>query len=443
MKEPTLNSEFWRFLSSSILITLSGTLGFVVDGIIVGNLIGEDGVSAINLNMPLLQFLYTISMLLSTGAGMLVGMEIGKKDFTRAAYVFTVSMVSCMVVGLLFSVAGLETPGIVAGFLCNNERLLEPTTRYLVPMLMGTPVYMMMWALSNMVSVDGSPRLVSIAIVIDNVVNLAFDVILIQGLSMGIAGSSIASIIGHLVGIAIMCRHFFYKDNNLHFSRTHSKPAFGEIISQGAPLAVASICLTLLFYSANAIVLSSMGHVGIFAFAVCLNLLQIYNLFMAGVCRTMQSLGAIQVGKGDNNAFRFLLVKSFRFITVSVAVICILVWIEPSIISRLFGATEGEMMTESNHALRILAFGFIPFCYIYPLMIVYKLYNHHKMALFISFALSLTVIPVLWTMSRLAPNLLWYSYLIAYAIEALMIFVLHKLTHVRFELSQSPKPSNP
>ena len=443
MKEPTLNSEFWRFLSSSILITLSGTLGFVVDGIIVGNLIGEDGVSAINLNMPLLQFLYTISMLLSTGAGMLVGMEIGKKDFARAAYVFTVSMVSCMVVGLLFSVAGLETPGIVAGFLCNNERLLEPTTRYLVPMLMGTPVYMMMWALSNMVSVDGSPRLVSIAIVIDNVVNLAFDVILIQGLSMGIAGSSIASIIGHLVGIAIMCRHFFYKDNNLHFSRTHSKPAFGEIISQGAPLAVASICLTLLFYSANAIVLSSMGHVGIFAFAVCLNLLQIYNLFMAGVCRTMQSLGAIQVGKGDNNAFRFLLVKSFRFITVSVAVICIMVWIEPSIISRLFGATEGEMMTASNHALRILAFGFIPFCYIYPLMIVYKLYNHHKMALFISFALSLTVIPVLWTMSRLAPNLLWYSYLIAYAIEALMIFGLHKLTHVRFELSQSPKPSNP
>ena len=124
MKEPTLNSEFWRFLSSSILITLSDTLGFVIDGIILGNLIGEDGVSAINLNMPLLQFLYTISMLLSTGAGMLVGMEIGKKNFTRATYVFTVSMASCMVVGLLFSVAGLETPGIVAGFLCNNERLL-------------------------------------------------------------------------------------------------------------------------------------------------------------------------------------------------------------------------------------------------------------------------------------------------------------------------------
>jgi hypothetical protein len=33
------------------------------------------------------------------------------------------------------------------------------------------------------------------------------------------------------------------------------------------------------------------------------------------------------------------------------------------------------------------------------------------MALFISFALSLTVIPVLWLMSKTAPGYLWYSYL--------------------------------
>ena len=435
MKDSSLNSEFWRFLTSSILITLSGTLGFIIDGIIVGNLIGENGVSAINLNMSLLQFMYTLIMLLSTGAGMLVGMEIGKKDFSRAAYVFTVSMALCMAVGLLFTVIGIVCPEVVASWLCKNEQLVLPTLHYMVPMLMGAPVYMMMWALSNMVSVDGSPRLVSIAILIDNIVNLLFDIVLIKGVGMGIAGSSVASIIGHLVGVAIMCCHFFYQGNNLRLSYTHSHPAFFDIISQGAPLAVASICLTLLFYSANTIVLSSLGHVGIFAFSLCLNLLQVYNLFMAGVCRTMQSLGAILVGKRDNEGFRFLLRKSFRFITVTVAIICVLVWMEPNVISRLFGATDAAMVAASNHALCILAFGFIPFCYIYPLMIVYKLYNYHKMALFISFALSLTVIPVLWVMSHLAPNLLWYSYLIAYAIEALMIFALHKLMHIRFELN--------
>ena len=70
----------------------------------------------------------------------------------------------------------------------------------------------------------------------------------------------------------------------------------------------------------------------------------------------------------------------------------------------------------------------------YTLMIVYKLYAHHRMALFISFALSLTVIPVLWVFSRVAPEALWYSYLVAYAIEAVAIVVLHKAMHLRFTL---------
>lgn len=65
-------------------------------------------------------------------------------------------------------------------------------------------------------------------------------------------------------------------------------------------------------------------------------------------------------------------------------------------------------------------------------MIVYKLYGHHRMALFISFALSLTVIPVLWVMAQWQPDALWYSYLIAYLVEAIVIFVIHRATKVRF-----------
>ena len=69
---------------ASILIGLSACLGNVVDAMIVGNLIDADSVSAINLLLPLLQFMYTVNMLLATGSGMLVGMELGKKDTRRA-----------------------------------------------------------------------------------------------------------------------------------------------------------------------------------------------------------------------------------------------------------------------------------------------------------------------------------------------------------------------
>jgi len=430
----SFNTQYWRFLWSSILIALSGCLGNVVDGIIVGNLIGEDGVSAINLTKPVVQFMFTLNMLLATGAGMLVGMEIGKKDLSRAAYIYTLSMAACLGVGLLLTLCSVLMPDIVTGWLCNNEQLFQPTYDYLVVMLLGAPAYMIMWALSTMVGVDGSPRLVSIAILIDNAVNLCLDIVFIQWLGWGIAGSSSATVVGHLVGIAIMIRHFYYHNNNLRLvwkdRELHCIHAFKQIISQGAPLAVASICLTLLLLSANTIVLSSLGRMGIFAFSVCMNLLQIYNLFLAGVCRTIQSFGAIQVGKGDNEAFRLVLTKSFTFITVAMLAICLFVWFDPQAISRLFGADEPDLIIETDKVLRIFALSFIPFCYIYVLMIVYKLHRYHHMALFISFALSLTVIPVMWIVSNVAPAMLWYSYLIAYLIEAVAIILLHRLLHL-------------
>ena len=434
-----LTTQFWRFLWSAILIALSGCLGNVVDSIIVGNLIGGDGVSAINLSKPVVQFMFTISMLISAGAGMLVGMALGKQDHQRAAYIYTHSFFGSLVFGFLLTVCGILFPDFITGWLCQNEHLFHPTRDYLVVMLWGAPAYMVMWALSTMVGVDGSPRLVSIAILIDNAVNLALDIVFIQYLGWGIAGSSAATVVGHLVGIVLMLRHWFYANNHLHFTHVHEQPAWGSIISQGAPLAVASICLTLLLLSANSIVLSSLGRTGIFAFAVCMNLLQIYNLFLSGTCRTLQSLGAIQVGKGDQEAFRLILRKAFGFISVAMILTCVFVWIDPQAIALLFGADGSEQIAETDHALRVFSLSFIPFCYIYVVMIVYKLYKCHKMALFISFALSLTVIPVMWLMARLMPDYLWYSYLIAYVIEILAIVVLHKMGHLRFEWAENAK----
>ncbi len=474
------NIQFWRFLWASTLIGLSACLGNVVDAMIVGNLIDEDAVSAINLSLPFLQFMFTVNMLLATGAGMLVGMELGKKDTRRASYIFVISMLACLLTGLVLTACGVLIPDVATRLLCDNEQLYQPTYEYLRVTLIGAPAYLLMWGLDTMVSVDGSPRLVSVSILVDNALHLLLDVVFIKYFGWGIEGSAWAAVIGHVVGIAMMGLHWCGNEelrmkneefatategesqfataavhagarlrlvrlwpsqesttaeNDSSFFNLHS--SFKKIISQGAPLAIASICLTVLMFASNKIILSSLGRTGIYAFALCMNLLLIYNLFLGGVCRTIQSLGSIQVGKGDNEAFTLVLRKSFNFITVAMAITCIYVWIWPESIVMLFGANESDMITEGCRALRIFAVCLIPFCYIYTIMIVYKLYNHHHMALFISFALSLTVIPVLWLFSLYAEKWIWYGFLTAYTIEMVVIFVLHKMTHVKFELTDT------
>ena len=431
-----INKQFYNYLWAYILVALSGCLGNVVDGIIVGNLINEDGVSAINLSKPINQFIFTLHLLINAGAGMLVAYALGKQNITDARRFFTRALTFSVGLGVLLSiVGGMLFPAETARLLCSNNQILPLARDYMQVLLLGNPAFILMWGLSTMVGVDGQPKLVSVAVIIDNVVNLCLDVVFIQWLGWGITGSSAATVVGHLVGIIILLSHWHHhKRLQLDFSMVNGKCSMVKIISQGAPLAVASISLTLLLLSANTIVLSTMGRTGIFAFAVCMNLLQVYNLFLSGTCQTLQSLGAIQVGKGNVEGLRVVLRKAFRFITIAMFVTCLFVWIDPQAIAVLFGANEPDMIHETDHALRIFALSFIPFCYIYTIMIVYKLYSHHKMALFISFALSLTVIPVLWIVAKTAPQMLWYSYLIAYIIEILLIVLFHKMSRIQFLL---------
>ncbi len=442
MGEKSIQKQFYGYLWAYILVALSGCLGNVVDGIIVGNLISEDGVSAINLSKPINQFIFTLHLLINAGAGMLVAYALGKNNIADARRFFTRALCLSAGLGVLLAiVGGLLFPSQTARLLCSNEHILPLAQDYMQVLLIGNPAFILMWGLSTMVGVDGSPKLVSAAVIIDNAVNLSLDIVFIKFFGWGITGSSAATVVGHLVGIAILLSHWCKPENRrlrLQFGGGSLLASWKRIISQGAPLALASICLTLLLLSANTIVLSTTGRAGIFVFALCMNLLQVYNLFLSGTCQTLQSLGAIQVGKGDGYGVKAVVNKGLRFITIAMVVTCALVWIWPQGIARLFGCDDPAMLAESNHALRVFALSFIPFCYIYVLMIIYKLYSYHKMALFISLALSLTVIPVLWAMSQWAPKAIWYSYLVAYVIEAIVIYILHKSAHVQFKI----KPSN-
>ncbi len=438
MGEKSIHKQFYGYLWAFILVALSGCLGNVVDGIIVGNLISADGVSAINLSKPINQFIFTLHLLINAGAGMLVAYALGRQNIGEARQFFTRALTLSTGIGLLLTIlGGIVFPGQVARLLCNNEQLLPLARDYMQVLLLGNPAFIVMWGLSTMVGVNGSPKLVSLAVIVDNVVNLLLDIVFIQAFGWGITGSSAATVVGHLVGISILLTHWCNPENRrlkLQFGGGGVLASWRRIVSQGAPLAVASICLTLLLLSANTIVLSTTGRTGIFVFALCMNLLQVYNLFLSGTCQTLQSLGARQVGKRDEQSVRAVIRKGFRFITVAMVVTCLLVWVYPEGIARLFGCDDPAVITEANHALRVFALSFIPFCYIYVLMIVYKLYGHHRMALFISFALSLTVIPVLWAMSQWAPKAIWYSYLVAYVIEAIVIYILHKSAHIQFKL---------
>ena len=111
-----LTKQFHNYLWAYILVALSGCLGNVVDGIIVGNLICADGVSAINISKPINQFIFTLQLLINAGGGMLVAYALGQDDIREARRIFTRAFMLSMGLGILLGGIIAENMGYGAAF---------------------------------------------------------------------------------------------------------------------------------------------------------------------------------------------------------------------------------------------------------------------------------------------------------------------------------------
>lgn len=413
------------YLGASILTALSSMLGNIVDGVIVSNLISHDAMSAVNLSRPVIQFYYTFYLLFGLGGSLLVAYSMGKDDKQQANKTFTIVTGLIVMFSAVMALLGLIFPKGVVGLICTNAEVYPYALDYIKPVMWGCVAYMGSYFFGTYTTIDGAPKLVSVAMIVDNICNLGLDLLFIQVLDMGVTGSSIASLVGHLVGILVMASHYFAGKSSFRLIGVKVASlgsSLAEIAKSGAPFAIASICLTVYMYTANTIIQLHFGASGIYIFSVMLSLLTFYNFFLSGACNTLQSLGALLVGLGDMVGLRLSVNAAFRFMIISLIICCGILWIAPEAVCKMFGCPD-DLLAECCYATRIYAVAFVFFCAIYLLMVNYKLLKQQSLSTFLSFALSLTVIPVMWGIALYLPKAIWWSNLIAYLVVFLILVV--------------------
>lgn len=417
------SKAFKIFLGASILTALSAMLGNIVDGIVVSHLINYDAMSATSICKPLMQGNYTLFQLVGLGASILVAQAMGQNNRRRVNELFTMAIWVLLVFSLLEVFAGILFPNEIVDFFCKNEALHHYAIDYFIPIILGTPICMAVFFLGAFTAIDGAPRLVSYAMVADNLLHLVMDVVLIQFCDMGVMGSSIATLIGHALAVVMMLTH--YKKCSYRFQLSALSPqlsALKESCGTGLPFAVASICMTIYLYATQSIIGTTLGKESLFIFSVMLNIMTIYNMFVTGACQTMQQLASLQIGMGDNYGHKMTVMTAFKFLNVSLGIAFLVLLIFPQIIASMFDCPE-NLYSECCYGVRIYGVAFWLFCNLYLLMVNYKLLKQTSLANFISFMLSLSVIPVMWINAHYLPEYVWWSNLIAYVIVLLCAII--------------------
>lgn len=423
---------FKGFLLASVLTAAASQVGALIDGLMLSHFINARAMSAINITSPVSQSLFALCTLLGVGGSMLAGMAIGNHDRPKASSLFSTVTTTAVVLGIVIGIAGMIWLDGLAGLLCPDKSLLGYTRDYLRVIICASPVYMLMVVMQIFVTLDGSPKRVSLAVCLSMVVNLTLDYIFIVGFHWSMTGAAIATAASYVAALGVLVPHFF-KPATLKYKLPRTAAGLGRITSMGLPFGIATALIAVQILGNNLVAIRFLGGPGIVTLSICLYLLMFSMIILTGSLESFQPVAAILKGSGDNRGVALVLGRAYRFLGVSLSLLAAVLILFPGFIADMFGIPAGPSMEMMHQALPAYAVNILLQCCIYMLIPVYQIYSHKTLAYIISFGQPLLPLLFFWLMAWLSADMginlnPWWGFAAGQSAVALILlpFVLTK-----------------
>ncbi len=389
-----IGKAFNQFLWASVLTVAATQVANIVDATIVGHLIGPDALAAVNLSKPLLQAFFAISCLYVPAATILTGVAIGKGDTRRGGRLMTFSLLLSGVLGLVCIFGGWAFFGPLSHLLCPSKELYPLATQFMSITIFSSLAQLVMYTVHQFVTVDGSPRLVTLSVITGNVFNILLDIVFIKFCRMGISGAAWATCAMYVVCILTSLPHF-RKAHTLRLCRPRLRSlGLGKLFGMGLPLFFSTVLISVQYLGANRIASLYLGNNGLVALAVCMQLFALSMIILTGTLRTIQPVGSILAGMDDGHGMLILMKRAYRFLALCLLVYAAAIIFFPGQIGALLGVTPGPAMEAVMAALPLFSLHIVMQALLFNLMPLFQFYERKRLALFLSIAQ--TLLPVVF-----------------------------------------------
>ncbi|WP_227396040.1 MATE family efflux transporter [Jeotgalibacillus aurantiacus] len=264
-----VHKVFYQYFFPSLLGMMLMSVNILIDGIFVGNGVGEIGLAGVNLAMPVFSLIFSISLWIGIGGGTVYSINMGEGNVEKARGVFSQALASTILILTAIGLIGYFNVETIAGLLGANAETLAPTVDYL------SVLFSLGWliALQQLVSIfvrnDGGPTLSMVALGVTALVNIALNYYMIFVLGLGVFGAALATVLASVVGLFVLLVHFLRKDSNLRrFSFKWSWGALGLIFAIGFPSFLAEAGVLVFVTGYNLAIVNLLGTAGVAAFSV-------------------------------------------------------------------------------------------------------------------------------------------------------------------------------
>ena len=387
------------FVMAAVLTAAASQLAHTADSMIVGHVVGQDAVSAINLVLPLVEVLNCMGFLLCFGANALCAQTIGSNDMEKTARIFTSTILTVLTVGVAVSLGISLFSRQIVELVSEEPHLNNMAYDYIHTYALGGWLQMMSYGLCLFVATDGRPRMVTIAVIAGALTNGLVDILTISVLGMGVKGAALGSLSMFTVNIIVLLT-YLRKPTSSYRLKWPGKSLFNIFLSnvkEGAPITLSNSLMAVTIMLINDIVLRYLGCDGLFIWSVCLQMLLLSYVFIDGVIESMFAINAV---------------------------------------GMLFGVTSGsELSIELNRVLRIFALMLIPFSITQILLSTYQILGHEKTSVITATAQTAMLVVGVWFVANLEGIELWWGFVGACAL--VLLFQLG-YTYARSHMYHAP-----
>lgn len=322
--------QFLKYAVPSALAMFVSSLYTIIDGIFVGQGVGDAALAAVNVIMPFTIMLFGIATMFAVGGGALVSKYLGAKDESSAIEVFRQVFKFLLILSVTISITCVIFARPLAKVLGATENILDLASDYLrfyamfcIPNLIGI-------ALNSFVRNDGKPKLAMISTISGAVTNIILDYIFIFQLSLGIKGAAIATGLGQIVTVSILIPHFLLRKGALSFGNVKlNKVIIKEFSNIGLPSFFTEVTFSIIVFLMNIAIVKIIGDKGLSAFSVINYLTTNVYMVLLGVAFGVQPLISYNYGAKDKEK----MIKFYNMTNVA----CLIVNIVFSGICFIFG----------------------------------------------------------------------------------------------------------
>ena len=306
-KENTLQ-EFGKYVSQSVLSQLGVSCYILADTYFISKGVGADGLTALNLAIPVFSVMNGCGFMLGIGSGTKYGIMKGTGNEKRGDVLFTSSLCVVTVLAVIFMLIGLLAADPITVLVGANAEVYDMTRTYLQVILLFSPMFMINNLLGAMIRNDGNTSLAMTAMLSGCLFNIVFDYIFVFPMGLGLFGAVLATAVAPIISILILLQHFVKKKNQFRLIRVRPDVRLlASAAGLGVPSLVTEVSSGLVIAVFNLLILGLAGNVGVAAYGVVANISIVVIAIYNGIAQGVQPLLSREYGRSqEKNVHRFL-----------------------------------------------------------------------------------------------------------------------------------------